>query len=323
MDTSTTADRIGDINTISAFLAHSSAVPTSTSDSNTRNMTYALMGSAILHTAKTLFDHLSRIDTPSQSQFQPQSSSGTSTHPSPSPGLTLIICGGIGHSTILLYDAISSHPRYSSIASRTRGLPESRVLEELLYTFWPGLSSRIRNGEIRLLVEDKSTNCGENAFFCKRELDAHQVYPERIVIVQDPTMARRTLAGFEKAWAGSDSHGDGDGEGASHAREFIVWSTFTPVVQAIDSPGLVWQPIASKGEKGQGQGQEEEEEEEAETGLWEQGRFIGLLLGEIPRLRDDKDGYGPNGKGFIAHVDIPEEVEAAWGRLEGVLEKQR
>lgn len=40
-----------------------------------------------------------------------------------------------------------------------------------------------------------------------------------------------------------------------------------------------------------------------------------LALGEIPRLRDDENGYGPRGRGFIAHVDIPEAVEAAWRRL--------
>lgn len=38
-------------------------------------------------------------------------------------------------------------------------------------------------------------------------------------------------------------------------------------------------------------------------------------MGEIPRLRDDADGYGPNGRGFIAHVDIPPEVEAAFAEL--------
>lgn len=30
--------------------------------------------------------------------------------------------------------------------------------------------------------------------------------------------------------------------------------------------------------------------------------------GEIPRLRDDVNGYGPKGKKFIAHVNIPDKV---------------
>ena len=29
-------------------------------------------------------------------------------------------------------------------------------------------------------------------------------------------------------------------------------------------------------------------------------------MGEIPRLTDNAEGYGPNGKKFICHVDIPE-----------------
>ena len=34
-----------------------------------------------------------------------------------------------------------------------------------------------------------------------------------------------------------------------------------------------------------------------------------------PRLTDDAHGYGPRGKGFIAHVDIPPEVQRAFGTL--------
>lgn len=39
------------------------------------------------------------------------------------------------------------------------------------------------------------------------------------------------------------------------------------------------------------------------------------ILGEIPRLRDDESGYGPRGKGFITHVDIPNEIEQAFQAL--------
>lgn len=53
----------------------------------------------------------------------------------------------------------------------------------------------------------------------------------------------------------------------------------------------------------------------AEAGLWPVARYLSLLLGEVPRLRDDAQGYGPRGKNFIAHVDIPADVEAAWALL--------
>jgi hypothetical protein len=43
-------------------------------------------------------------------------------------------------------------------------------------------------------------------------------------------------------------------------------------------------------------------------------------MGEIPRLRDvAPSGYGPKGKGFIVHVDIPEAVENAYERLAAAL----
>lgn len=43
--------------------------------------------------------------------------------------------------------------------------------------------------------------------------------------------------------------------------------------------------------------------------------FLDLVMGEIPRLRDDENGYGPNGHGFFGHVEIPEPVLAAFDRL--------
>lgn len=38
-------------------------------------------------------------------------------------------------------------------------------------------------------------------------------------------------------------------------------------------------------------------------------------MGVIPRLRDDEDGCGPKGRGFIAHTDIPEGAEKAYPEL--------
>lgn len=53
-------------------------------------------------------------------------------------------------------------------------------------------------------------------------------------------------------------------------------------------------------------------------GMWDIDRYVNLLMGEIPRLADDADGYGPRGKNFIAHVDIPTEVRAAHAALQPV-----
>ena len=46
--------------------------------------------------------------------------------------------------------------------------------------------------------------------------------------------------------------------------------------------------------------------------MWDIDRYITLLMGEIPRLADDEDGYGPKGAGYIAHIDIPEDVKNAF-----------
>jgi uncharacterized SAM-binding protein YcdF (DUF218 family) len=48
---------------------------------------------------------------------------------------------------------------------------------------------------------------------------------------------------------------------------------------------------------------------------WPLERWVALVMGEVPRLRDDADGYGPRGRGYLAHVDIPEDVSSAHARL--------
>jgi len=49
--------------------------------------------------------------------------------------------------------------------------------------------------------------------------------------------------------------------------------------------------------------------------MWPRDRWISLVMGEVPRLRDERHGYGPRGRGFIAHVDVPDEVELAHAAL--------
>jgi hypothetical protein len=50
---------------------------------------------------------------------------------------------------------------------------------------------------------------------------------------------------------------------------------------------------------------------------------VSLVMGEVPRLRDDGLGYGPRGRGFIAHIEVPAEVEAAHQRLRRTLPLDR
>jgi hypothetical protein len=50
-------------------------------------------------------------------------------------------------------------------------------------------------------------------------------------------------------------------------------------------------------------------------GMWDVDRYMNLLMGEIPRLSDNADGYGPRGRDFIAHVEIPQNVLEAFDEL--------
>ena len=54
---------------------------------------------------------------------------------------------------------------------------------------------------------------------------------------------------------------------------------------------------------------------ESIPGMWPIDRFVSLLMGEVKRLTDTPDGYGPRGKDFITHVDIPKEVKEAYEDL--------
>lgn len=212
----------------------------------------------------------------------------------PSLTKTLVLVGGIGHSTSLIYGAVARHPQYSTIHARIAGLPEAQVLREMLQSFFslPGHET----GGPQVLVEDKSTNCGANAFETRKMLDEAGVTGiKTCIVVQDPTMSLRTVASFEKAF-----------EDLPPLRRphFLACPIVVPEVHAVDGQlEYVLDPAADL---------------RAED-LWEMKRLCELLVGEITRLKDDENGYGPKGKGFIGHVDVPVETEAAANRVRSSL----
>ncbi|KAA1045563.1 YdcF family protein [Pseudocitrobacter sp. 73] len=187
---------------------------------------------------------------------------------------TLLISGGIGHSTTYLYAAIAQHPSYNTL--RTTGLSEAAILAEIAHQFW-------KIPRENILVENASTNCGENARFTRQMLDAQGIAVKNGIVMQDPTMQRRTMATFEHVWQ--------DVENRPHWRSY---------------PGC--QPELFNSENGVAFKGDD-------TGLWPVARYLSLIIGELPRIRDDEQGYGPRGKNFIAHVDIPLAVEQAWNQL--------
>lgn len=128
-------------------------------------------------------------------------------------------------------------------------------------------------------LECESTNCGNNITFLLRLLEEKHIPYSSIILAQDATMQRRMEAGLRKY--------------APDAR-IINYAVYAAQVAAAPG-GLVY--------------------ENEIRDMWDMERYITLLMGEIPRLCDNADGYGPKGKDFIAHVDIPEDVMEAFGRL--------
>ncbi|TQS45243.1 ElyC/SanA/YdcF family protein [Cryptosporangium phraense] len=134
---------------------------------------------------------------------------------------------------------------------------------------------RERHGLPADLLETRSTNCGNNVRNALAVLAAAGVAHRRIAIVQDASMQLRMHACFR------------------HEAPEVEVVNYAAHRTHFDGLALVDPPF----------------------GMWPSDRYIGLLLGEIPRLSDDPDGYGPAGRGFIAHVDIPDDVRQAHSAL--------
>jgi hypothetical protein len=270
------ATRVNDANVVAAYLAQNAVRPAINAESG--NTAIVLVGSAMLPTMRAVFDYLSDIDV------------------SPTSPITLVLCGGIGHSTPLLRDAICG--AYPDIKPNdVDGLPEARIFEKAMQMAWPGLCGRVDRGDIEYMVEEKSTNCGANANLAVGLMESRGISPESLIIVQDPTMMRRTIASFETAYDTLQSR--------STPKQIIPWSTFTPHLSLND--GEVEWDISDFCDKNASVNE-----------LWTMDRFLGLITGEIARLNNDVDGYGPKGKGFIGHVDIPEDVLESWRRLKAI-----
>lgn len=129
------------------------------------------------------------------------------------------------------------------------------------------------------LLETASTNCGNNITNLIEILDKNDIPYNSVILCQDATMQLRMYAGMKK-----------------YAPSVNVLNYAAYSAHVAEKDGLLRYT-------------------DEIHGMWDIPRYINLLLGEIPRLRDDGNGYGPKGKGFIAHVDIPAAVENAYREL--------
>jgi len=56
----------------------------------------------------------------------------------------------------------------------------------------------------RILIENRSTNTGENIQFTRQLLAEKQIDAQRFILVQKPYMERRSFATFRKVWPGKE-----------------------------------------------------------------------------------------------------------------------
>lgn len=185
--------------------------------------------------------------------------------------MKLLISGGIGHSTALLKQALNDRARQKGIQP-----PEGETEADLLRHI---AVHEYKLSDDRVLCESLSTNCGENADFSLEMLNRRGHIPVNVLLVQDPLMQRRTTETFRFAWRETDT-------------TFISWPVFTP--QLHSEAGRL--SVVGAG---------------TQSGLWDIERYLAMITGEIRRLRDNPQGYGPAGAGFIGHVDFPPDVTEA------------
>ncbi|KHD36587.1 hypothetical protein NL50_08660 [Clostridium acetobutylicum] len=130
------------------------------------------------------------------------------------------------------------------------------------------------------LLECKSTNCGNNLTYLLDLLKENNVSFKSIILSQDATMQHRMEAGLRKY--------------ISQDNIIINYAVYDADVVVRNNELEFKQDI---------------------LGMWNIETYITLLMGEIPRLSDDDEGYGPNGKNYIEHVEIPIEVSNAFMEL--------
>lgn len=187
----------------------------------------------------------------------------------------ILINGGIGHSTEILRQQVRKDERFNYIQVDNRA--EADIFFDIITKIY-------KVPENKIIVENQSTNCGDNALKAVKLLSELQILYNSLLLIQDPTMQLRTHASFKKYIKNEKVN-------------IINYAPFIPEVD--DDLKLINRDV---------------------EGIWEEKRFLELIMGEIPRLKDDVNGYGPCGKNFIAHVEVPNEIGEYYNRLKVLTE---
>jgi hypothetical protein len=183
-----------------------------------------------------------------------------------------------------------------------------------------------------IVLETQSTNCGNNASFARTRLEdiGESLAPtvKSIMFIKDPTMQQRTHQSFLKnipnyAMATDLLTGASNSNLLFGDVRLLSYAPFIPYLSANVGKDSKVSEIEegesipeycysirqlSHFERGIGVVGDGLVVDECSSAVWEVERFVSLVMGEVPRLRDDETGYGPMGSAFITHCDIPEEV---------------
>ncbi|KAJ4267535.1 hypothetical protein NW762_003642 [Fusarium torreyae] len=217
------------------------------------------------------------------------------THPDAQQrNMVLILSGGVGPCTSFVYDAIKASKKYCQMFEDINGKPEGQVLRVMAERIYKLKINRSAKGQstdeslkerLRLLVADRSTNCGVDALQTRQVLDSHGIHsPRSIVVVQDPAMISRTVSSFEDVYDDKEA-------------QVFSWPERIP-----GKLGQEFKFQTSGYRKGVGKE------------LWSMDRFLDRVLGESLGL---DDGRTPRYPGSNAQLNIPNEVEDAWSTIMG------
>ena len=125
-------------------------------------------------------------------------------------------------------------------------------------------------------LERESTNCGNNITLLLSLQQRENIPHESVLMIQDSTMQRRMDASWRR-YIGEQT--------------IVNYAAYRVKVIVVN---------------------DELQFEQIPSGMWNLERYIQLLMGDVARLQDNAEGYGPQGKNFIVHVDIPESVLTAF-----------
>ncbi|MBQ6524887.1 MAG: YdcF family protein [Atopobiaceae bacterium] len=193
------------------------------------------------------------------------------------------IVGGRGHATYWLDESMKSELEHWDDDICPPPVPGEASEAEMLATILAQ-----RHGLTPDLLETRSTNCGNNITYLMDLLEGGEA-PTSIILSQDAAMQRRMGATWARQAADRPRY---------LGTRVVEWATWRAELSLADGQlGYVRCP----------------------RGMWPLDTYLGLLMGDVERLADDEGGYGPRGRDFLVHVDVPQQVQAAYTELRGLL----